>query len=722
MLKIYEIHEIAKASTAVVGGKAKSLGLLAENNFPVPLTICVQTQFYRCFVDDADFQKKLLFETGRKDFSEMRWEEIWDCSLRIRNLFLRHEMPSHIKNILKKKLTEFFLDTSTAVRSSAPAEDSTGASFAGLHESYINVRGTEEIIKHIKLVWASLWSDAALLYRQELNLDIRQSAMAVVVQEVVDGDISGVAFSRNPNDNETAVIEAVFGLNQGLVDGVIEPDRWILARTNGEIRDRYFAPKNFYLKPGKQGVEKAALPKNKLNNAVLEKKQIDLIFKKVLALEHFYSTPQDMEWTFRQGNIFILQSRPVTPLQSTEAGEERSWYFSLRRSFANLELLRDKIVNQLIPELIRENERLDYKLEDKTADELIDEIRMRMQIFEKWKKVYWDEFIPFAHGIRIFGQFYNDTIKPEDPYEFLKLLQNQPMISLTRNRLLEEMAAITRNNSKIKEQLSHGQWPENHSGMMKLKHEFDDVTGYIKTGSSRDLVLLCRTVLQIASRTGPAKVAQSDPAELAEFFLSHFQGAELLDAEKFLDMGRCCYKLRDDDNIYLGRIEKQLFMAVGRAEVTLSENCRNQELAELVAACRKVPDLHAQDHKINRNDNESDRQITGQPAGPGLVTGKARIVNNPEDFGDFIQGEILVCDAIDPNMTFLVPLAAGIVERRGGMLIHGAIIAREYGIACVTGIPYATERISTGDTVTVDGYLGIVTIAGPEAGRSRRRS
>jgi len=77
----------------------------------------------------------------------------------------------------------------------------------------------------------------------------------------------------------------------------------------------------------------------------------------------------------------------------------------------------------------------------------------------------------------------------------------------------------------------------------------------------------------------------------------------------------------------------------------------------------------------------------------------------------FKAGEILVCDAIDPNMTFVVPLSAGIVERRGGMLIHGAIIAREYGLPCVTGVPDAVEFIRTGDIVTVDGYLGIVIIS-----------
>ena len=109
------------------------------------------------------------------------------------------------------------------------------------------------------------------------------------------------------------------------------------------------------------------------------------------------------------------------------------------------------------------------------------------------------------------------------------------------------------------------------------------------------------------------------------------------------------------------------------------------------------------------------RQIVGQPAGPGLANGTVRIVMDAADAFRFKAGEVMVCDAVDPTMTFVVPLAAAIVERRGGMLIHGSIIAREYGIPCVTGVPDATSRIRTGDTITVDGYLGIVIIERDDA-------
>jgi phosphoenolpyruvate synthase/pyruvate phosphate dikinase len=104
------------------------------------------------------------------------------------------------------------------------------------------------------------------------------------------------------------------------------------------------------------------------------------------------------------------------------------------------------------------------------------------------------------------------------------------------------------------------------------------------------------------------------------------------------------------------------------------------------------------------------RQLVGQPAGPGIAKGRARVIRKHGDLTHFKHGEVLVCDAVDPNITFVAPLAAAVVERRGGMLIHGAIIAREYGLPCITGIPDATTMIETGDEITVDGYLGIVTV------------
>jgi phosphohistidine swiveling domain-containing protein len=187
--------------------------------------------------------------------------------------------------------------------------------------------------------------------------------------------------------------------------------------------------------------------------------------------------------------------------------------------------------------------------------------------------------------------------------------------------------------------------------------------------------------------------------------------------------------LRDDDNVLVGRLESQLLRALELAVDRLRAAARLQEGARAsIAAAPAIaealrdpsptpvilPRSQAEAPVAHGGVGESPRQLVGQPAAPGLATGLVRRVRDAEDLGRFRAGEVLVCDAIQPTMTHLVPLACAIVERRGGMLIHGAIIARELGIPCVNGIVNAVDLLDEGDIVTVDGYLGIVTVGAPE--------
>jgi pyruvate,water dikinase len=189
-------------------------------------------------------------------------------------------------------------------------------------------------------------------------------------------------------------------------------------------------------------------------------------------------------------------------------------------------------------------------------------------------------------------------------------------------------------------------------------------------------------------------------------------------AVEMLDLARASYRLRDDDNIYLGRIEAQLLAAVQEGKRRIGDGRDGEGSDELRKTLKEVDfrsEAPASDGIEDRSRlNLKARQLIGQPAGPGLARGKARVIRRHSDLVDFKRADVLVCDAVDPNMTFVIPLAAAVVERRGGMLIHGAIIAREYGLPCVTGIPDATALINTGDEITVDGFLGIVTIGSAE--------
>ncbi len=222
MTVLLTIEERAEAADpSLVGGKAAALSLLRSNGFPVPRTLCVTTRAYRRFVEGAGLPAAIARELGRKRFEDMRWEEIWDAALRIRGLFDRAGWPADLREELGEGIRRFFGDRPVAVRSSAPGEDGARASFAGLHESFLNVKGPSAALDRVRLVFASLWSDRALLYRKELGLDPSGSEMAAVVQEMVPAERSGIVFGVSPFDPDCAVVEAVWGMNEGLVDGTV---------------------------------------------------------------------------------------------------------------------------------------------------------------------------------------------------------------------------------------------------------------------------------------------------------------------------------------------------------------------------------------------------------------------------------------------------------------------------------------------------------------------
>ncbi|MGD2270112.1 MAG: PEP/pyruvate-binding domain-containing protein [Desulfobacterales bacterium] len=710
-----------------IGGKGYALASLSKKGFTIPETLCIASDLYSEYVTRTGLRERILLELHRKDFKEMRWEEIWDCATRIRNMFLNMPMPTEIDTRMRAEIEHRFSGKSTVVRSSAPEEDTAAFSFAGLHESYLNVRGTDAVLEHIRKVWASLWSDAALLYRQELGLDVEKSSMAVVIQEIIVGDRSGVAFSEYPANRSQGVIESVYGLNQGLVDGAVEPDRWILDRRKQTIISHTPATRKYWMVPDEFGVKLKALPADKSNRPPLGPKDVLEVFQLVRQAEDFFNGPQDLEWTYKEKTLFVLQSRPITTASSRESGDQRSWYLSLHRSFENLKNLRRKIEKELIPAMISEADDLaTIEVATLSDHDLAEEIKKRWEINHKWVNIYREEFIPFAHGVRLFGQVYNDVLLPEDPYEFIDVLTRTDMASLKRNRMLEELAGNIRNDQLLAGQLENREYEAISQAFKQKIDEFIDAYGDLTcsvtggTQCDQEAEPLFNILLQMAAHPDVAMRDRKSmhSHELTERFLNCFEGDRKIEAAEMLDLARTSYQLRDDDNIYLGRIESHLLAAIREARRRIenpkpgeSPGPSTQKLVDVLSDLdhRSKP-LDPYKKKPNQAFQIQPRQLIGQPAGPGIARGKARVIQQHTDLSVFKHGEVLICDAVDPNMTFAVPLAAAVVERRGGMLIHGAIIAREYGLPCVTGIPDATSLIQTGDEITVDGYLGIVTI------------
>jgi pyruvate,water dikinase len=470
-----------------------------------------------------------------------------------------------------------------------------------------------------------------------------------------------------------------------------------------------------------------------------------------LQVESLFNWPPDTEWTGRGDRLTLLQARPITTA-IPEHGDQRGWYLSLRPGRRRLSDLAERVAGELIPELRDLGERLALEALEELGDEdLATGIEKRHAALEEWRQIYLDDFIPFAHGVRQLGIYYNDVLKPEDPYEFVGLLRGEQMVASRRNQALRALADHVRTDPALRQRLSQAAvrgWQDTLPEVLatpagesfvqafeSLLTEFMDMAYGGERLSDRPELLL-QTILEMANTPEPAqeqdvevRTAPASVHALEQRFLAAVGKERREEAMEVLAIGRLSWRLRDDDNLLVGRLESQLLRALELAADRLRTAGRlpggaqigvagATELAE--ALCDPwhkpviLPEPQMQASATHDAVGESPRQLIGQPAAPGLATGRVCRVRHTHDLGRFRAGEVLVCDAIQPTMTHLVPLACAIVERRGGMLIHGAIIARELGIPCVNGIANAVEVLEDGEIVTVDGYLGIVTVGVPE--------
>lgn len=723
---IIPLEEARDYDVTIVGSKARNLSLFLNQGFKVPEGFSITTKAYLDFVKENKLAQKIDSELNRKSWDDMRWEEMWDASLRIRSSFLKTPLKPALKSIIRGEIAKYGSNVKFSVRSSSPVEDSAEHSFAGIHESYLNI-SPQEIPEYVKLVWASLWSDRAILYRRELSLNPLLSSISVLVQRMVEEPVSGLAFSKNPTGrDQNLVIEAVKGLCSDLVDNIKEPEEWKINPQGGVVE--HHRPEEY--------------PQSLLTPVELEN-----LRRKILSIQDYFQNPVDVEWTGIGSHLTILQVRPITSVSAPD--KEREWYLTLTPHFEKLKKLAQKVEEDLIPQLETEVRQLSGESpQGLSREQLARKLKGYGKSYFKWKDIYWDEFIPFAHGIRNFGTYYNDLVRPEDPYQFMELLKTKDLLAIQRNQALQELhqqiKVSVRLESSIKELLDQGLEGDELLEALstkrvtrkflrkfkKIMEEYLNVS-YDNQSIKDHPELILRHILLLKPADNDS--SQDKAAQYLDELYEKAGSGRRAEVDEVLRIGRLSWKLRDDDNLLLGRLESQLLSFLHYAGEILKKEGKLKKDVKLTpedcqAIYKALQDPEKKPLQISRHPNHvlskpdfQPRQMVGQPSSPGLVTGPARVVRGLDDFKKLKSGDILVVDAVEPQMTFLVSLASGIVERRGGMLVHSSIIARELGIPAVNGVSRATEYIKNGDVVTVNGYLGLVVVGEAEFDLERKR-
>jgi pyruvate, water dikinase len=215
-----------------------------------------------------------------------------------------------------------------AIRSSATSEDSADASFAGLQDTYLWVRGADSVIEHVRKCWASLYAVESVVYRRRLKLPEQGLAMGVVIQRMIDSRCSGVMFTRSPStgDRSVVVVEASWGLGSAIVSGEVTPDKYVVGKITGEIVNRAVSTKMRQHRPNPDGagVIEEEVPSDQQNAACVSDEEIHELVDIAKRVERHYGCSQDIEWAIARElpegeNIFVLQSRPETVWGSKDA-------------------------------------------------------------------------------------------------------------------------------------------------------------------------------------------------------------------------------------------------------------------------------------------------------------------------------------------------------------------------------------------------------------------
>jgi pyruvate,water dikinase len=308
---------------AEVGGKAASLGEMTGAGLPVPPGFALTTTAFRASRDACDLDAtlaRLLYELDVNDMA-MVSERCQAIRQEIRSMPIdpvaEQALRAAYEELGKRCNT---VDVPVAVRSSATSEDSPDASFAGEHDTYLWVRGADNVVDAVRRCWASLFTDRATCYRVEMGYEHRSVEMSVVVQKMVRPIAAGVAFTLNPADGDrsTVAIDAAWGFGEGVVSGEITPDNYLVDKVLFEISKRKVSRKEVEFRLSDHDtVEKVELDEERGSAPSVTDSQLKSIARLARTAEKHYRCPQDIEWAVDADlpdgdNIVLLQARPET--------------------------------------------------------------------------------------------------------------------------------------------------------------------------------------------------------------------------------------------------------------------------------------------------------------------------------------------------------------------------------------------------------------------------
>ena len=322
MIFIKQFGELGSDDIEQAGGKGANLGELTRAGLPVPPGFVILTDAYRGYIAEHQLADKIIGLAGPTD-DPAGYES---ASEQIRALFAE-EVSDSLRAEIADEYAALGGDVPVAVRSSATAEDLPEASFAGQQDTYLNVRGLEDLLVAVRDCWASLWTARAMAYRARQAIDPTTVSLAVVVQQMVDANAAGVMFTANPSNGhrDETVISAAWGLGESVVSGSVNTDNIVVSEADGTVLSSETADKAVMTVPTEHRTQERPVPQEQRRQPVLSESDAAALAAYGTRIEDHYGAPQDIEWARADGQFFIVQARPITALPEVEAAMPTDW-------------------------------------------------------------------------------------------------------------------------------------------------------------------------------------------------------------------------------------------------------------------------------------------------------------------------------------------------------------------------------------------------------------
>lgn len=311
---IYTLHFDAPLAIRpeLTGGKGANLAQLTSGGFPVPQGFMVIASAYREWLETVPLWRDAVRQLPINDPAALA-----GAAWKLREQFGKVPLPEAIVSEVRDAVASFEAGTCFAVRSSSTMEDLAEASFAGQHDTFLNCCGPENVLAAVRDCFLSLWHDRAIAYRHQHAFDHSAANMAVVVQEMANCEVAGVAFSINPvtGDLTSAVIDANFGLGESVVSGGCAVDHWEVEKSTGTVISSTIARKTIRTVCAKAGgVEDQTLPAAVSAAPCLAENEVAAVTELLRRVEAWFRFPQDIEWGLVNNRLVLLQSRPITTI------------------------------------------------------------------------------------------------------------------------------------------------------------------------------------------------------------------------------------------------------------------------------------------------------------------------------------------------------------------------------------------------------------------------